>query len=223
MNLICNHIFVQGDWHGHRGWGSNIPDNSILICVGDIALGFPNLTLEKLVNFFTPILKHKKSKLLLVRGNHDSPAIWREKLNSDDIILVQDFSEITINGKNFYFVGGGISLDRTSRLIGHDYWTDEEIQYSNYIKPTNKVDVLITHSAPAICYPRGFNSFCHAWFRHDSRLESELTKEREFLNKVLEDVKPKLHFYGHYHRSVTEQIGDCKHVLLDELELQEIV
>ncbi len=223
---VFNHIFVQGDWHGK--WNmvleeiEKLPNDSLLICVGDVGLGFRGLTLNRLCVGLEPILAKKAITLFLLRGNHDNPAIWKEETHSDYIKLIEDFSEIRINNKNFYFIGGATSIDRSYRTKNVDYWVDEVIPYNDYVKPINKIDVLITHSAPLFCWPVGFNDYCRYWFKEEPILEQELTKERQFLNKVFDDIKPELHVYGHFHSSVNEIMDKCKHILLNELEIKEI-
>lgn len=233
--------FVVGDLHAR--WSSFvnklelIPEGSNVICVGDIGLGFPRqrkysgmgdtnfkyYTFGAFVNHVEYILQRNDIQLVCLAGNHDDKSIFKRE-NHPNITLVANFAELYINGKNFFFIGGAVSLDRSDRKLNIDYWQDEAIAYDEYKKPENQIDVVISHSAPTSCNPVGHNDFCKYWFERDLTLKEESLKERNFLEKVVfEDCKPKKLYYGHFHRSSTELINGCECHCLNELEFKEII
>jgi predicted phosphodiesterase len=224
---VNHNIFVIGDVHGH--WErfadivESLPDDSHIIQLGDMGLGFVGFTFGRLEQTFEHILSRDNKILYLIHGNHDDYEAWDYKSKNPNIKLIKDFTELTIEGLNFYFIGGAVSIDRHLRTENIDYWLNEEIDFTKYIAPKNKIDVLITHSAPFHCYPAGFNDFCRHFFRFDRKLEPEMLKERQFLGEILKEINPRLHFYGHFHRSVNEKIGNCTHILLNELEIKQII
>ena len=61
----------------------------------------------------------------------------------------------TINGKKIFTFGGAYSIDRYMRKLNYSYWSKEIPNNDEYKEATenlkkvdNKVDYIITHTAP---------------------------------------------------------------------------
>lgn len=115
-------IFI-GDLHGD--WEA-IPDfitkydikNTTFIQVGDFGIGFDGAIKDehRLVKLNFPLVK-TENELLIIRGNHDDPQYWNnaEDWNKRNIEFVPDFTVKEINFMKYFFVGGGVSIDRSVR------------------------------------------------------------------------------------------------------------
>ena len=84
-----------------------------------------------------------------------------------------------------------------------------------------KVDILVTHTAPSWCFPQQFNEIVYGWALEDAYLIGDLSNERAIVDEIFKLCKPKLHLYGHFHSSWTEEVNGCKHKLLDINEVWE--
>lgn len=220
-------IVFLGDHHGEWAVLLNELDkinleNCFLISVGDCGIGFGsrqyNLQLfEKLNKEF----KQKNIYFKAIRGNHDDPSYFKAgKVHLSHFELLQDYTTIKHRNKNIQLIGGAISIDRTGRTEGTSYWKDEEVVLEKDL--CKEVDILVTHTAPSVCFPQAFNEMVYSWADDDPSLITELTNERSKMNKIFDACKPKYHFYGHFHSSWSEEVNGCKHRLLNINELCEL-
>jgi len=181
-------ILLLGDIHGNFNFlknqihTKNITDCTI-IQVGDFGIGFTykendKQTLENLNDF----LKDVNVTMLVVRGNHDNPNFFNGDYDFSNLKLLPDYTTLNLEGINFLFVGGAVSVDRTTRIKENAsnikygsrkrcYWDSESVVYKPEITKTLKdIDVVITHTAPDWCHPNnklGFGSFVEDWAKHD--------------------------------------------------------
>ena len=223
-------LLFLGDHHGD--WNElfyiieekNIED-CILVSVGDLGIGFKSKKeyeyslSEKLNKEF----REKNINFYGVRGNHDNPIFFKEdnRISLDHFELIEDYSIFEYNSKLIQFIGGAISIDRTGRKEGVSYWSEEGVSFDK--EKLQKVDVLVTHTAPSWCFPQQFNEMVYGWAREDAYLLEELTDERAVMDEIFKVCAPNLHLYGHFHSSWTEEINNCKHKLLNINEIWEMM
>ena len=214
-------IVFLGDHHGtwmDLFWildNKNIKD-CYVVSVGDCGIGFADKGMEQVrIKKFNEEFKNRNINFLAIRGNHDDPSYFTgtERVQLSNFELVEDYTVMEYNGKTIQFIGGAVSIDRTGRAEGVSYWKDEGVNYNS--NKLQKVDVLITHTAPSWCFPQKFNEMVYGWAREDAYLIRDLTDERAVMDQIFEGCKPTLHLYGHFHSSWTEEINGCKHKLLD--------
>lgn len=244
---------LVGDTHGLSALKNIINSKNItgenIIHVGDFGLGFRDLIsdMKSLIDL-NDFLSCNGNKLYVIRGNHDNPIFWQPgrlkmpKLYSID--LVPDYGVRLIEDKIILFIGGAISIDRLARIGDYDWWPDEEFIYDEYILETaiNKIkslgktlDIVVTHTAPDSCYPRGTNNqlvqnYINLEATHGfmgRNLEQELIEERLKLTTLKYDLIdagliPKQWFFGHFHSSKTETIDDIEFNLLNINEVKHI-
>jgi hypothetical protein len=150
-----------------------------------------------------------------IRGNLDDPMYFcgENRVSLNHFELIEDYTIIEYNGKKIQFIGGAVSLDRTARKEGASYWKGEVLNFEK--DKCEEVDILVTHTAPSWCFPQQFNEMVYGWAREDAYLLEDLTDERAIMDEICKLCKPKLHLYGHFHSSWTEDINGCKHKLLD--------
>jgi DNA repair exonuclease SbcCD nuclease subunit len=220
----------------------DIRDMSV-IQVGDFGIGFdlPKKELRRL-KFLNEFLESKNIKLYAIRGNHDDPTYFNGEFNFDkfsNIMLVPDYTLITIDDNNILFVGGAISIDRYAnpkvthnwkswggRKEGKNYWKDEGFIFDeDKIKSFRDVDIVVTHTSPGFLPPL-LKIGAEIWFESDPSLENELDKERRELSDMHYLLRQKNNFkywfYGHYHFSNLEIIEDIRYKLLDINEVYEL-
>jgi len=218
-------IFYVGDHHGDWSqlfWFINRLKikNCYLISVGDSGIGFKpqkeQLSDIKLLN-----KKFKKLDIVFmsIRGNHDNPSYYNGdgRIELSNFELIEDYTVIEHNGKLIQFIGGATSIDRSMRKEGISYWSGEGLNFNK--DKLQKVDTLITHTAPSWCFPQRFNKMVYDWAQDDEYLLEELTLEREVMGEIFKVCQPSLHLYGHFHSSWNEEVNGCKHRLLNINEI----
>jgi UDP-2,3-diacylglucosamine pyrophosphatase LpxH len=224
-------IFI-GDVHGefydltHKLTNHNIR-NSTFIQVGDFGVGFKsNKENEiKLLGKLNDRLKADRNVMYVIRGNHDDPAYFDGNVTHSNLIFLKDYSLLEIEGKTILLIGGAISVDRTSRTLNKSYWADEgfvlrdELLRSK-INQITKLDIVVTHNAPAEFSPVEFGSIVKSWSARDHELITDLKKERArhtmlFDILVSQKLKPKFWYYGHFHYSFNDNFKGVKYRLLN--------
>jgi predicted phosphodiesterase len=226
MKLKNKPIVVLGDIHG--AWGNllfdlklkNIEDVNI-ISVGDLGVGFNGNKASELeiCEEVNTRLQAKKIHFYGIRGNHDKPQYFSgpDRISLSNFELLEDFTVAEYQNQKLQFIGGAISIDRTGRKEGISYWEKETVEYRP--EACQKVDILVTHTAPSWCFPQQFNEMVYGWAKEDAYLLQDLSYERSVMDEMFKLCDPSKHFYGHFHASRVEKINSCEHRLLgiDEL------
>lgn len=232
-------VSVVGDIHGRfREAGFRAKERyqmeyAVIFFAGDIGMGF-----EKF-NYYVDEFKRlekiaKKNNLVFcfIRGNHDDPSYFNgenaDKLNElfTRVCTIADYEIVETMGGNILCVGGGISIDRTSRTPNKTYWFDEQCKYDKEkSQAARDISIVISHSAPTFCQPLTKDAISN-WLLQDMALDRDIDIERGNLDSVYADLstnnKIKLWCYGHYHFSNEEVIFDTKFKLCDILEFYQI-
>ena len=139
-----------------------------------------------------------------------------------------------VGGLEFFFVRGGISIDRVYREVDYinkgpkTYWHQEELNFEQMANCLNlykklKPDIVLTHVPPnrfvkEITTPRGdYSTLVKFGFPKDFKENTGLLG-----NMMLDSHKPKLWLSGHMHLSYIFEEGNFKFIALSELETYEI-
>jgi hypothetical protein len=232
-----NMRILLGDIHG--AWRvivnhllSMSMDKICYIQVGDFRIGYDSLEKdEKNLLILNQILAESDSHLLVIRGNHDNPSWFIDdnfkeiKDQLTNILFVQDYSVLNINGENCLFVGGAISIDRESSKK-HDlingtktYWTNEVVNF-DYVFAENirNIDRMICHTSPDFCEPVRFNNLVYSFAQRDPSLLNELREERSNMSKLVTEIMKSnklLGYYnGHFHSDSYFYHEGCEFVAL---------
>lgn len=218
-------LFI-GDIHGNFHFLNECcykVENSLIIQVGDCGLGFHSTNYEEeYLKKINNTCEQFNNQLLLLFGNHDSRdrfAFFRQKNIFNNITFLDDYDVVKYKDKTIQFIGGAVSIDRTGRTLGVSHWEDEGVVFDR--DACQKVDILVTHTAPSFCAPQKFNEMVYGWAREDAYLLEDLIDERAVMDEIFKICSPKYHFYGHFHFAHSETINDCRHKLLDIDELYE--
>jgi UDP-2,3-diacylglucosamine pyrophosphatase LpxH len=232
-------LYAVGDIHGNFTNFEKLmgnAKNSDYILVGDVGLGFHSKEYyTKWFSEWNDRLKKDGNIVYLMRGNHDDPSFWKEKkIDFSNIRLVQDYEVLRLKNKNILCVGGALSVDRKHRVEGLTYWKDEEFVYDEDLTSTfTNIDIVMTHSAPEFCYPRGYDTkFLQGFYYYDTNLRTDLVVERIAMARMYQVLtrgglfgKPNEIFawyYGHFHQSKTEYHNDIMFRLCNINEIVEI-
>ena len=222
-------IFIIGDLHSNFMWLENQLYNfngGDVIFVGDIQFHFQNNEWLAWFKTFNDELVKRDIQMYGIRGNHDNNSYGLEqKYTFSNFQLVKDYTDLNLK-YNILCVGGAVSIDRKLQSY---YRKDEEFVYDEeFCKNIRNVDIVITHSAPDYCFPRGYDTkFLQNYYNIDSKLRSDLVSERLTINKMFDVLKTnnevKYWFSGHFHSSKTENIFGTTYKLLNICEVYELI
>jgi DNA repair exonuclease SbcCD nuclease subunit len=201
--------------------------------VGDFGLGFekPVVDWNRLYDI-NSMLQKSNSMMYVIRGNHDNPAFWEwgTSFHLSNIEFVPDDYTRIIEDKVCYFAGGAVSVDRTRRRQGIDYWSAEETYegFRGLIDIWDKIDILFTHDVYHQCSPYTISGsdIVNHFASVDENLIGDLERSQSVMRSIYEDIlksNPKFSWYhGHYHEShVTNNEEQITHSL-SELEFKEV-
>lgn len=225
---IIGEVDVCGDIHGEFGavqyWisHSNVPN---LIIVGDIGYGFKGVD-SKITELGNKLNKAGK-RVYAIRGNHDLPHFDNRIYGGEygGFHLIKDGTAASWNGKTILFNGGCISIDRSKRIEGRDYWSDE-IFVGIYDNLPEKIDYLVTHNAPpeVTGIPLYGDIILH-YAGYDADLIADLTEEnykiRNWVDFLIERQSTQIEewYYGHHHRTIESEYNGikCRCVNINEI------
>jgi len=204
---------LMGDIHGefmvipYLIKQNDIRDANI-IQLGDFGMGFhkPGYYKDTFFRLNQRLVK-RNCHLYAFRGNHDDPEWFKETNNPfeyTNITLLSDYSELDLLGEKFLCIGGAVSIDRTHRVEGKSWWSNEGVilKEEKLVDLQGKYDYVLTHTRPLLGSPYGLNTQrIREWIRSDEKLKEDLQQEGILMNKIWEATKPKNWFYGHFHES----------------------
>lgn len=243
-------IIVSGDIHGDfKGIVYKLCvqygyTDTLLIIAGDCGFGFEKPGYyETIYNQVAGRLRKANNWILFIRGNHDDPSYFsEEKVVYKRWRCVPDYSIIQACAHNILCVGGATSIDRLQRQEenarrkekGHlqtaVWWPNEQSVFDEdafvFIPVEMQIDTVVSHTAPSFCElysHRGLQS----WAVMDSKLISDVDKERNIMDRVFKRLKEDDHpierwYYGHFHQSWSGQREGVLFSMLDIEEFKEI-
>jgi predicted phosphodiesterase len=237
-------VLFVGDIHGEfnplvwdAGTRKGVKDALIVVC-GDIGMGFYKPTYYRdTFKSMDKKLKERNIALAMFRGNHDDPLYFKgaakESLSVFDAIhLIEDYSVLGTCIGDVLCIGGARSIDRVSRILDVSWWFGENVQpmpdgfLDELAKDGRNVRVVCSHAAPSIALPNDIDippdSQLYQWGLRDATLLEDNRNEREYLTKILQDLKDagqpvEYWIYGHYHECFYKEHDGVKFIGLDML------
>lgn len=228
-------IYITGDTHGVTDiqkvitWyevnKDKLKETDILIICGDVNIPpFYGVPEDKRA---LPIFEKMKIQIAYVDGNHEN----FEKLNameieewnggkihrqSKNVVHLMRGQIYTIEDKKILTIGGATSLDRYRRILGLDYFKEEDIMQCdidetlNNLKKNNyEVDIIVTHTiGREFIYKKMYNDV-HAY-------DSYMGGINTFLDYVDDLTRYKDWYFGHFHIDV-DYIGTKKHAIYNRI------
>jgi len=210
-------IILIGDTHSLKLvnlFEKKIPEDfqdCVFLHCGDAGEGFHHPIKErhlirKLYEYMTKI----NSYLIICRGNHSNPIFfhqnhWANREFGERVYFSPDYSIYDINDKRIQIIGGGISIDRSERIIGKSWWENEEVVFEP--ERIEKVDILMTHIGPTNCGLSKAETNSMVMHYHGVEamqggdLLGELIHEMELVQHMSDLSECQSHYFGHYHQS----------------------
>jgi predicted phosphodiesterase len=240
IQFINKTACVIGDTHTLNVvpiFNQKIPEkfcNGVFFHCGDCGEGFHHPKKERsLLKKLHEYLYNINSHLIICRGNHSDPAFfnddhWANTEFNDRIYFAPDYSTFQVNDKKFQLIGGSTSIDRCERLPNRSWWENEIVNFQP--DRVERVDILITHSAP---HNAGIEKAdCNSTVRHYHAIETmegndllgELANEQKIMQEISDLSGCSSHYFGHYHTShfYTDPSHGRKYVGLNINEFKEI-
>lgn len=223
-------IFI-GDVHGEfnelisRLANHNIC-NSTFIQVGDFGVGFKSKETEtRELNRINDRLKADRCTMYVIRGNHDDPSYFSGEGLYSNLIFLNDYSLLQVEGKKILLIGGAISIDRRIRELNVNYWEEEGFVYNeqrlrSVLSGVDNLDIVATHSCPHEFEPAEFNQLVVSYWMKDNGLITELKKERGAHSLLMHALtglrlKPTHWYYGHFHSSFQSNYKGLRYRMLN--------
>lgn len=218
-------IYYTGDVHGRMGWHKLMrlkhevfkkknEDNYLVVC-GDFSFVWFG---DKRDMLNIGELEHDLTYTILwVGGKHENYDALKdldqypmeEKYGgtvqkiSPHIYRLLNGSVYEVDGKKIFAMGGGVSPDRAKRKEGTNWWpeempTEEDIANAREVleKHGNKVDVVVTHSAPYTVLKAALDE---GLFKIPWDIGNEDTILGDFLDEVAAMTEHGYWFCGCYH------------------------
>jgi predicted phosphodiesterase len=215
--------------------------NTLLIVAGDCGFGFEKPGYyENVFRRNAPRLSKSNNWILMIRGNHDDPAYFKEeRISHSRFRTVPDYSVVQACEHNIFCVGGAVSIDRGYRfrhdvehpsLTTASYWADEMPVYDETsladIGDEFRIDSVITHTAPSFCELISKNGLSE-WAKQDPYLLTDCSAERAVMDRIFKHLKSAGHplshwYYGHFHQSWNSEIDGVLFSMLDIMEFKEL-
>jgi Icc-related predicted phosphoesterase len=202
-----NGYLIIGDVHGKVDEYQEIVNNTDLctIQVGDFGFKIQHDWFLQNIDYKQNLIGVGGFRHMINFGNHD-----------DTLYLDRYYStgDYCVFGYNLMTVRGAESIDKNKRVEGIDYWSNEELSYTEMKEAIKtyeeyKPKIMVTHECPQSIREYFFGI-----------KEESLTSLG--LQEMFEIHQPELWIFGHHHRSKNEVINGTRFICLNELETYQI-
>jgi Calcineurin-like phosphoesterase len=222
-------IILVGDHHGHyETLQEKIQDlgikNTLILHAGDGSEGMDWFTDAYIASLNTWFAK-RNCHYWSIRGNHSNREFFQGNHLFPNFKLLPDYSRAQIQGENWLFAGGAVSINRVQLTYGKNWWPEEEFTPApENIEPC---DILLTHGGPQWIGSIGKSPMIQSYENKEielcgkSKLYEEIMEEGKLHQQLFEKVRPKKWYMGHFHFSQTLTYEGCKARVLAELEFFE--
>ena len=200
---------THGRWEEYHALASNAVNHGCerTIQVGDFGVGFAGPYWHERADEF-----HWDGTHRFIRGNHDKPEQCKQMAGWIPDGRVENHT---------MFIGGAWSIDWARRTEGVSWWRDEEcsIEQFNQMIDTYAIvrpRVMITHDCPTEAARELFLKRGLLWGGREAKLNS--TRTATALQAMFEIHQPDFWFFGHFHHTVHQKIGNTHFQCLGELD-----
>lgn len=227
-------IAIAGDWHSSGVWAKtalglvhrHAPDVRTVLHLGDFNLT-ANLPWRAYRDSVNKAMKDNGiERILVTPGNHDHwgqlaqrfaqyPGVPYELPKTETISFLPRGYRFTIAGRKFLSFGGAASPDQERRIMGMNWWAEEEPTRQERAQALvgGGVDVMLTHEAvdggsptvdKIVAHPN------HQLFTAHGLLASR--RARALVTSLWNELTPPLLFHGHMHVRAEGRGGDGRRV-----------
>jgi predicted phosphodiesterase len=218
-----NEIIVIGDIHNaFHNLNSFINDKKpkLILSTGDFGYWpraakpvydrhFRDIRRQKLHS--VDIIKTQNCQIRFCDGNHEDheSLLKLENYELAPNVFYQPRGSIhkLQDNRNILFMGGADSIDKDERTLGYDYFKEEIITIKDLdnIPKNTRIDIVISHTCPDELVPE--------MLKYNNKRNDPSTKA---LSIILEQYRPKLWYFGHWHTYKKGIIKDCKWTCLNQ-------
>ncbi|HUV85387.1 MAG TPA: metallophosphoesterase [Methanosarcinales archaeon] len=216
-------IYVTGDKHGEidmkrisgRFWpqGRKTTEKDYLIILGDFGLIWNGVP-DGIEAYWKVWLQNKPWTTLFIDGNHENHYRLNrlEKVRkfggivgrySDKIFHLRRGQIYEIEGKKIFTFGGAVSIDKYLRTPDISWWKEEVASTTemnegmdNLEKHGNKVDYIMSHTAPAEAVDILLSSM------GNNRFQDINDPTEKYLDMVVKTCEFKELYCGHWHEDI---------------------
>ena len=215
LELQADRVLVVGDSHGDIDFMRDAVCTAVkhncrtLIQLGDFGYwpGTKGATYLSRVNIMAA---QHKMRIIVVEGNHDWPDLYKGFPVDEHGFGVHPGQEepwalhaprgirFMLGGYQVGVMGGAVSIDAASRVLGRDWWP-EELPSMRELESigTEPFDIFLTHSPMA-----GSIFPAPTKLAETSPIWRSNAQFQESLREIAECSKPRLHLHGHMHYPV---------------------
>lgn len=202
---------VAGDWHGDTGWALHCLDAAdkagitTIFHLGDFGI-WPGQDGAKFIQKVQNRASRNGQRLFVTPGNHedysriDATEVDKDgwQWYRDNVILIPRGHRWEFGGRSFVSLGGANSIDFEGRTENIDWWAGERITYGDEIRTREggHADIMLAHEAPTGCQPLDTHRSPGYWGEEELAYAEQSSAS---MRSVVDVVKPKLFFHGHYH------------------------
>lgn len=207
---------VVGDVHGDIQWLRDVVVSCArenvwtILQVGDLGLDWPGRNRARMEARLERLLADEGMTMVTCGGNHDNwdtlsalvtepdgLATWRPHIR-----FLPRGGRTEIAGLTVGALGGACSIDGPPfRTEGKDWWANEEptLEEANHLIAGGPVNVLLAHDVPAAVPMKSDMDL-------PINLLAKANRTRELLQTVVDELKPRYLFAGHWHQRVTHEL-----------------
>lgn len=219
LDYSPDRIGVAGDWHANTLYALDALDYFAnreikhIVHLGDFGYNFEY---KKYLKPLNDLLQENGQHLWFVDGNHENQIeLYKYKFAADQTRPLTDrITHLprgfrwTWSGTSMLALGGAFSIDKSVRVPGIEWWPEEEINWDEAERTANggHADIMFTHDCPAGVdipdirrNPLGL----------PAHVLNQANNHRNLLRQVVDAVKPKKLYHGHYHTKYESKLyGD---------------
>jgi len=194
MRLIGD---IHGDIHAYENITNGCTES---VQVGDFGVGFlPEITQE-----YVDTQLHAEGRHKFIRGNHDDPAMCKERPG-----YIEDGTYDAERG--ILYIGGAWSIDWQLRTPGYSWWEDEELSMHELVRMHelmvyHEPRMVVTHDAPT--------SAIYEMYIKPRNARQFKTRTAEALDGMFARHQPELWVFGHWHADMDAYINRTRFVCL---------
>jgi hypothetical protein len=227
-------VGIAGDWHSNR-FGVRMalrrlhqeaPDVRTLLHLSDFSLTSNSPWAAYRKSLVELMVEFGIERILVTPGNHDNwgqlaPRFTAHPHDSyrlpgaENIEFLPRGHRFRIHGRTFLSFGGAASPDQDFRVLGKDWWPEEEptVSDADRAAQAGTVEVMLAHEAvdggttriDAIIARPNYQQFSRNGFDASHR-------SRAVVTRLWNDVQPELLFHGHMHERAEGKLPDGRRV-----------
>lgn len=212
-------VGMAGDWHGSTHWAQHAlgvlaeAGVQVVVHVGDFGFWTDKPSTRKYLHRIERELSRNGQILFWVDGNHeDHDRLDSVPLNENGTRAIGEWIVHLPRGfrwswpgpdggqQTWLALGGAASIDRRFRKRGRSWWPQEILSEDDVASAVSggPADVMVCHDAPAgVPY---LGHWLHAnGFKLPLEEEAYSRGHRDTVRTVVDEVRPKHLWHGHYH------------------------